>query len=168
MKPTTKIRFTEPQIALVMRAHPNWNLDRLTELCFEFDQAGKTAASSVRLLRSRSAPDSPNARAVSRVLDESPLALSGISFAKTRTPPGHCDSSRGGVLGNPRQVISSETRFLMKGSALQTRGRTKSSSRNVRRSLGITPRADGRLSSITRAPCRKVMGVPGHRWQAAR
>src|SRR5262249_4285925 len=29
MKPTTKIRFTEPQIALVMRAHPNCNLDRL-------------------------------------------------------------------------------------------------------------------------------------------
>jgi hypothetical protein len=24
-----------------MRAHPNCNLDRLTELCFEFDQAGK-------------------------------------------------------------------------------------------------------------------------------
>jgi hypothetical protein len=41
MKPTTKIRFTEPQIALVMRAHPNCNLDRLSELCFEFDQAGK-------------------------------------------------------------------------------------------------------------------------------
>src|SRR5262249_12859712 len=41
MKPTTKIRFTEPQIALVMCAHPNCNLDRLTELCFEFDQAGK-------------------------------------------------------------------------------------------------------------------------------
>jgi hypothetical protein len=32
MKPTTKIRFTEPQIALVMRAHPNCNLDRLSEL----------------------------------------------------------------------------------------------------------------------------------------
>jgi hypothetical protein len=30
MKPTTKIRFTEPQIALVMRAHPNCNLDHLT------------------------------------------------------------------------------------------------------------------------------------------
>jgi hypothetical protein len=30
MKPTTKIRFTEPQIALVMRAHPNCNLDRLS------------------------------------------------------------------------------------------------------------------------------------------
>ena len=41
MKPTIKIRFTEPQIALVMRAHPNCNLDRLTELSFEFDQAGK-------------------------------------------------------------------------------------------------------------------------------
>jgi len=41
MKPTTKIRFTEPQIALVMRAHPNCNLDRLAELSFEFDQAGK-------------------------------------------------------------------------------------------------------------------------------
>ena len=40
MKPTTKIRFTEPQIALVMRAHPNCNLDRLSELSFEFDQAG--------------------------------------------------------------------------------------------------------------------------------
>jgi hypothetical protein len=41
MKPTTKNRFTEPQIALVMRAHPNCNLDHLTELSFEFDQAGK-------------------------------------------------------------------------------------------------------------------------------
>jgi len=37
----TVIRFTEPQIALVMRAYPNCNLDRLTELCFEFDQAGR-------------------------------------------------------------------------------------------------------------------------------
>jgi hypothetical protein len=41
MKSTTKIRFTEPQIAFVMRAHPNCNLDQLTELFFEFDQAGK-------------------------------------------------------------------------------------------------------------------------------
>jgi hypothetical protein len=41
MKPTTKIRFTEPQIALVMRAHPNCNLDHLAELSFEFDDAGK-------------------------------------------------------------------------------------------------------------------------------
>ena len=41
MKPTTKIRFTEPQIELVMRAHPNSNLDRLTELSFEFDPTGK-------------------------------------------------------------------------------------------------------------------------------
>ena len=40
MKPTTKIRFTEPQIAFVMRAHPNCNLDHLSELSFEFDQAG--------------------------------------------------------------------------------------------------------------------------------
>jgi hypothetical protein len=39
MKPPIKIRFTEPQIALVMRAHPNCNLDRLAELSFEFDQA---------------------------------------------------------------------------------------------------------------------------------
>ena len=41
MKTTTKIRFTEPQIALLMRAYPNCNLDRLAELSFEFDQAGK-------------------------------------------------------------------------------------------------------------------------------
>ena len=41
MKPTIKIRFTEPQIALLIRAHPNCKLDRLTELCFEFDQTGK-------------------------------------------------------------------------------------------------------------------------------
>jgi hypothetical protein len=40
MKLTTKIRFTEPQIALVMRAHPNCNLDLLTEVSFEFDQTG--------------------------------------------------------------------------------------------------------------------------------
>jgi hypothetical protein len=40
MKPTIKVRFTEPQIALLMRAHPNCNLDRLTEPSFEFDQAG--------------------------------------------------------------------------------------------------------------------------------
>jgi hypothetical protein len=41
MKPTIKIRFTEPQIAIVMRPQPKSNLDRLTELCFEFDQTGK-------------------------------------------------------------------------------------------------------------------------------
>jgi hypothetical protein len=41
MKSTIIIRFTAPQIALVMRAHPNCNLDRLTELSFEFDQAGE-------------------------------------------------------------------------------------------------------------------------------
>jgi hypothetical protein len=41
MKTTTKIRFTEPQIALVMRAHPNCNLGHLTELFFEFDKAGR-------------------------------------------------------------------------------------------------------------------------------
>jgi hypothetical protein len=41
MKPTVKIRFTEPQIALVMRAHPNCNLDRLAEISFEFDHSGK-------------------------------------------------------------------------------------------------------------------------------
>jgi hypothetical protein len=40
MKPTIKIRFTEPQIKLVIRAHPNCNLDHLTEVSFEFDQAG--------------------------------------------------------------------------------------------------------------------------------
>jgi hypothetical protein len=33
--------ITEPQIALVMRAHPDCNLDRLTELSFEFDLAGR-------------------------------------------------------------------------------------------------------------------------------
>ena len=32
MKSTIRIRFTESQIALVMRAHPNCNLDRLTEV----------------------------------------------------------------------------------------------------------------------------------------
>jgi hypothetical protein len=41
MKPTTKIRFTEPQIELLMRAHPNCNLDHLTELTFEFDHNGE-------------------------------------------------------------------------------------------------------------------------------
>ena len=41
MASTIKIRFTEPQIAFVMRAHPSCNLDRLTELSFEFDQTGK-------------------------------------------------------------------------------------------------------------------------------
>jgi hypothetical protein len=41
MRSTIKIRFTESQIALVMRAHPDCNLDRLTQLSFEFDQAGK-------------------------------------------------------------------------------------------------------------------------------
>ena len=41
MTRTIKIRFTEPQIALVIRAHPNCNLDRLTEVSFEFDQAGE-------------------------------------------------------------------------------------------------------------------------------
>src|SRR5262245_8686832 len=41
MSATTKIRFTEPQIALVMRAHPNCNLHNLTELSFVFDETGK-------------------------------------------------------------------------------------------------------------------------------
>jgi hypothetical protein len=41
MKSTAKIRFTEPQIELVIRAHPNCNLDHLTEVSFEFDQAGE-------------------------------------------------------------------------------------------------------------------------------
>src|SRR5262249_22505049 len=41
MNLTTKIRFTEPQIALVMGAHPNCNLDGLSEICFEFDRTGK-------------------------------------------------------------------------------------------------------------------------------
>jgi hypothetical protein len=41
MKPTAKIRFTEPQIELVIRAHPNCNLDHLTQVSFEFDQAGE-------------------------------------------------------------------------------------------------------------------------------
>jgi hypothetical protein len=39
IKATTnyKIRFTEPQIELVIRAHPNCNLDHLTELSFKFE-----------------------------------------------------------------------------------------------------------------------------------
>jgi hypothetical protein len=41
MKSTIKIRFTESQIELLARAHPNCNLERLTEVCFEFNQAGK-------------------------------------------------------------------------------------------------------------------------------
>jgi hypothetical protein len=41
MTSTIKIRFTEPQIALVMRAHPNCNLGHLTELSFEFEQSGE-------------------------------------------------------------------------------------------------------------------------------
>jgi hypothetical protein len=41
MKSTIIIRFTEAQIALAMRAHPNSNLDRLIELSFVFDEAGK-------------------------------------------------------------------------------------------------------------------------------
>jgi hypothetical protein len=49
MKPTTKIRFTEPQIALLMRAHPGCNLDRLTEISFEFDQAGELIACNGRI-----------------------------------------------------------------------------------------------------------------------
>jgi hypothetical protein len=41
MKPIIKMSFTEAQIALVMRAHPNCNLEHLTELSFEFDHRGK-------------------------------------------------------------------------------------------------------------------------------
>jgi hypothetical protein len=40
MQPTTKVRFTEPQIALMIRAYPNCNLDHLIEVSFEFDQVG--------------------------------------------------------------------------------------------------------------------------------
>jgi hypothetical protein len=40
MRATTKIRFTEPQIALVMRAHPDCNLDHLNSIspCGAFAQ----------------------------------------------------------------------------------------------------------------------------------
>jgi hypothetical protein len=41
MKSTITIRFTEPQIALATRAYPNCNLDRLIELSFMLDEAGK-------------------------------------------------------------------------------------------------------------------------------
>jgi hypothetical protein len=41
MKSTITIRFTEPQIALAMRAYPNCNLDRLIELSFMFDETGE-------------------------------------------------------------------------------------------------------------------------------
>jgi hypothetical protein len=41
MKPKIKIRFTEPQLALLRCAHPHCNLDQLSELAFEFDEAGK-------------------------------------------------------------------------------------------------------------------------------
>jgi hypothetical protein len=41
MKSTITIRFTEPQIALAMRAYPNCNLDRLIGLSFMFDETGK-------------------------------------------------------------------------------------------------------------------------------
>jgi hypothetical protein len=34
-------KVTAPQIAFLMRAYPNYNLDHLSELSFEFDQAGK-------------------------------------------------------------------------------------------------------------------------------
>jgi hypothetical protein len=37
MKPA----INEPQIALVIRAHPNCNLDHLAEISFEFDHSGK-------------------------------------------------------------------------------------------------------------------------------
>jgi hypothetical protein len=49
IKTTTKIRFTEPQIALVMRAHPNCNLGHLTELFFEFDKAEELLIALVQL-----------------------------------------------------------------------------------------------------------------------
>jgi len=47
MAQTIKIRFTEPQIALVMRAHPNCNLDRLTEGGSFFRTARKSEQSIV-------------------------------------------------------------------------------------------------------------------------
>jgi hypothetical protein len=53
MKPTTKIRFNESQISLVMRAHPNFIFDHLTEFSFEFDQTGRSLIASVRLRKAR-------------------------------------------------------------------------------------------------------------------
>jgi hypothetical protein len=41
MKPIIKIRFTGPQIELVMRAHPHCNLDHLSEFSFEFRSGPK-------------------------------------------------------------------------------------------------------------------------------
>jgi hypothetical protein len=53
MTQAIKIRFTEPQIALMMCAHPNCNLDHLTELSFEFDQTGKIIACTGTIKDSR-------------------------------------------------------------------------------------------------------------------
>ena len=47
MTQTIKIRFTEPQIVLVMRAYPNCNLDRSAELSFEI----RFTAPQIALLR---------------------------------------------------------------------------------------------------------------------
>jgi hypothetical protein len=48
MKSTTKIRFTEPQIALVMRAHPNCNLDHLMSYILNSIRPGRLLIASAQ------------------------------------------------------------------------------------------------------------------------
>ena len=82
-KPTTKIRFTEPQIAFVMRAHPNCNLDHVTELCFEFDQVGKIVDCSGtikdRVLRHQS-PGMPSSRSKHFLIKSVPTSLAKVEW----------------------------------------------------------------------------------------
>jgi hypothetical protein len=103
----------------------------------------------------------------------------GASFAENENPARAC-VGQGRGLGNPPQAISSETTvYFDEGLRL---GNTWARPRVPRGTSGTkspqdtgssaltdwTPRAGGRPSSITRAPCRKVMGVPGRRSTAAR
>jgi hypothetical protein len=95
MKPTTKIGFTEPQIAFVMCAHPNCNLDHLSEWSFEFDQAGKIvdcigAEAPVRYEQSRAGalPPAPRLPLADTAMPASPRSdpIEGGKFSSPEIP----------------------------------------------------------------------------------
>jgi len=105
------------------------------------------------------------------------------SLAKTRTPP---EQEKGGVLGNPHRRLPGEPEGLRRSRRIGLHSPDSSGNKVTiehRRAFGATNRLDEevaesndnlhrarrrRLSSITRAPCRKVMGVPCQCSHAAR
>ena len=70
-----------------MRAHPDCNLDRLTELSFEFDQTGKIV-DCIGTIKARPGPEEPRGKAARHdglMLRKGPVAS---SMDWVHAPPG--------------------------------------------------------------------------------